>query len=383
MRPARVHVDLEAVRSNAGVLERLAGDALLCAVVKADGYGHGAVRVARAALESGAQLLAVALVEEGAQLREAGITAPVLVLSEPPVDSLADAYSLGLTPTLYHLDAVQAAAEAARRRGGSSARWAVQLKVDTGMHRVGAPPEGLADLAARVFSADTLVLQGVFTHLATADESDPRHTTAQLDAFERTVLGLRNRGVDPGIIHAANSAAAITHPGSRLDMVRCGIALYGVEPAPGLGEGLGLVPAMSVLTEVTHTATVPAGEGVSYGLRHRFEVDTDVAVLPVGYADGVPRNLGLNGGEVLIGGVRRAVRGAVTMDQLVVEVGPTGDDSVVPVHRGDEAVLIGTQPDAHDGTMLEVSATEWAGLMDTIAYEVVCSFSERMPRDYR
>lgn len=376
VRPARVLVDLDAISHNVRTLARVAPDSALCAVVKADGYGHGAVRVAEAALEAGAQWLAVALVEEGAALRDAGITAPVLLLSEPPAEALVEAHALQLTPTLYHLDTVAAATEAARRSGGPSARWAVQLKVDTGMHRVGAAPAELRDLAAAVLAADTLVLQGVYTHLARADEPDDPCTAEQLGRFEASLRDLRDAGIDPGWVHAANSAGAIAHPASRLDLVRVGIALYGIEPAPGIGSDLGLRPAMSVTTEVTHTSRVPAGEGVSYGLRHRFEVDTDVAVLPVGYADGVPRNLGLNGGEVLIGGVRRPVRGVVTMDQLVVEVGRCDDDSVVPVHRGDEAVLMGPQPAAP-------GAADWARCMDTIAYEIVCGFSARLPRDYR
>jgi alanine racemase len=367
-----VQIDLDAVAHNVAVLSALAGDAELCVVVKADGYGHGAVEVARTALDHGATRLAVAFVEEGVPLRHAGIDAPVLVLSEPPRDSLPEAWAMGLTPTLYHLDAVEAAAAVVPER----ARWAVQVKVDTGMHRVGAAPEEAPNVVAAIAASPRLVLEGVFTHLAVADEPDRPETSTQLDRFEATLDALREGGVVPGTVHAANSAGLIAHPRARLDMVRAGIAVYGLAPSPALAPMVELRPAMSVHAEVSHLVTVPAGEGVSYGLRHVFERDTVVAVVPLGYADGVSRRLCSTGGQVLIGGRRHPIRGVVTMDQLMVELGPPGGVEAASVRRGDPVVLLGSQGDE------EVAAQEWADRLGTIGYEVVCAMALRLPREH-
>jgi len=375
-RHAEARIDTAAVAHNVGLLNALAGPARLCVVVKADGYGHGAVEVSRAALAAGASHLAVALVEEGIELRTAGLRAPVLLLSEPPADALAEAWEWDLTPTLYHPDAVARAAAVVGRDG----RWGVHVKVDTGMHRVGATPQDAVALAAAVLGSGNLVLEGVFTHLAVADEPDRPETAQQLDRFAAVVGALRDAGIDPGIVHAANSAGLIAHPAARLDMARVGIAAYGIAPSPALEGRVDLWPAMSVHAEVSHVAMVPAGEGISYGLRHVVDVDTTVAVVPLGYADGVRRALGSSGGSVLIGGVRRPIRGAVTMDQTVVEVGPAGDPSVVPVQQGDEVVLLGSQ--TGPGGTDRITASEWAERIGTIPYEVVCGFGARLPRTY-
>ena len=364
-RHAAVHVDLDAVAANVRELAAFARPASLCAVVKADGYGHGAVPVARAALAAGADLLAVALVEEGVALRSAGIDAPVLVLSEPPADAMTDAVAAGLTPTLYTVAGVDAAAAA-----GGAAGWVVQLKVDTGMHRVGCAPEDAVLLARRSLDAG-LVLGGTFTHLAVADEPDRPETARQLERYRGVLADLASAGIDPGVRHAANSAGLLHHPEARFDVVRVGIAVYGVRPTPEVASPVDLRPAMSVRAEVSMLKAVAAGEGVSYGLRHTFARDALVATVPVGYADGVARALGTSGGEVLIGGVRRPVRGVVTMDQFVVEVtdGP-------PVAVGEEVVLVGRQGDE------EITAEDWGRRLGTIAYEVVCGFGPRLPRRY-
>ena len=367
-----MQIDLDAVAHNVEVLCSLAGAAELCVVVKADGYGHGAVEVARTALAHGARMLAVAFVEEGVPLREAGIDAPVLVLSEPPPDSLREAWALGLTPALYHLDAVEAAAAVVPE----GARWGVQLKVDTGMHRVGLAPHEAAGVASAVVASPRLRLEGVFTHLAVADEPERPETAGQLDRFEDVLVGLRAVGVEAPLVHAANSAGLIAHPRSRLDLVRVGIAVYGLAPSPALTSMVPLRPAMSVHAEVSHVLTVPAGEGVSYGLRHVFDRDCLVAVVPLGYADGVARRLWSTGGEVLIGTRRRPIRGVVTMDQLMVELGPPGSAEAGSVARGDPVVLLGTQGDE------EITAQEWADRLDTIAYEVVCAMALRLPREH-
>ncbi len=371
-RHSHVQIDLDAVAHNVEVLRGLAGTAELCVVVKADGYGHGAVEVARTALDHGATRLAVAFVDEGAQLRRAGIEGSVMVLSEPSFDSLAEAWALELTPTLYHRDAVAAAAAVVPTGG----RWGVQLKLDTGMHRVGAAPGEAVDLAAAVVTSPKLVLEGVFTHLAVADEPDRPETAQQLERFHHVLCDLRDAGIDPGMLHAANSAGLIAHPEARFDLVRVGIAAYGIAPSPALEGLVDLHPAMSVHAEVSHVLTVPAGEGLSYGLHDRFDSDTVVAVVPVGYADGVSRRLWCTGAEVLLGGRRHRVRGTVTMDQLMVEVGPRGDPCAQEVARGDPVVLMGSQGEERIG------AQEWAGRLGTIAYEVVCGMALRLRREH-
>lgn len=370
-RHAKIAVDLDAVAANAATLVDVADGAALCAVVKADGYGHGSVGVARAALAGGATWLAVALVEEGRVLRDAGIDVPVLVLSEPPPDVMAEALDADLTPTLYTLEGVASASRAVAARP-AAAPWAVHLKIDTGMHRVGAHPADALEIARRIVATPGLVLGGTFTHLAVADEPDRPETAEQLDRFEQVLGDLEAAGVDPGLRHAANSAGSLAHPRARFDMVRVGIALYGIAPAPGVGEQVPLRPAMSLHADVTMVKHLAAGDGVSYGLRHVFDQPATVAIVPLGYADGVPRRLGTSGGEVLIGGVRRAIRGVVTMDQTIVEV--SGGPEVRP---GDPVVLLGEQGEEC------ITAQEWADRLDTIPYEVVCGFSVRLPRECR
>lgn len=367
-RHASVEVDTAAITANVRALGRLAPAAELCAVVKADGYGHGAVPAARAALAGGATWLAVALVGEGEQLRAAGIDVPVLVLSEPPIDSMGAAFGAGLTPTLYTAAGIDAAARAAT---GAPEPWAVHLKIDTGMHRVGVDPAGAVDAARRITGHPSLRLGGTATHLACADEPGRPETAVQLRRFRRALAEIAAAGIDPGVRHAANSAGLIAHPDAHFDMVRVGIAIYGIAPSPALATAVALRPAMTVRARVSLVRDVAAGEGVSYGLRHVFERDARVAVVAVGYADGVPRRLSSTGGEVLVGGVRRPIRGVVTMDQLVVEVtdGP-------PVEPDDEVVLLGRQGDE------DVSAQEWADRLDTIPYEVVCGFGPRLERSY-
>jgi alanine racemase len=363
-RPAWAEIDLAAIAHNVGRLRELAAPAAVCAVVKADGYGHGAVPVARAALDAGASWLAVALVEEGAALRQDGIDAPVLVLSEPPADAMTQLAKYSLTPTLYTPKGVEAAAGAAGTRP-----LPVHVKVDTGMHRVGASTEDAVAVAQAVAESPSLELQGFWTHLAVADEPDNPYTTLQLERFEDARARLADAGLEPPLVHAANSAGALAHPGARYDMVRCGIALYGSPPSADVGSDAGLRPALSLKAGVSHVKTLAAGERVSYGLRWRAERDTVLATVPLGYADGVTRRLSAVGGEVLIGGRRCPLAGTVTMDQVMVDCGP--DAAVAP---GDEVVLIGRQGDE------EITATEWAERLDTISYEVLCGIGPRVPR---
>ncbi len=377
---AWVDVDLDAIRHNVAHLRSTVAPSELWAVVKADGYGHGAVEVAAAALEAGAQGLCVALVDEGVQLRTAGIDAPILVLSEQPVDAVDEIVRYRLMATVYtvaFIDALAAAARARRVQGVP-----VHLKIDTGMQRVGVRPEGVVDVAAALAAhAPTLLLVGVFTHLAMADEPAERFNHTQLARFDAGLAelasNLEQRG--PGsthlLVHAANSAGALAHPAARRSFVRAGIAIYGISPGHAVDSLCSqLRPALSLKARVSHVKPVVAGSSISYGQRHTFDTDTTVATVPIGYADGVPRRLFGVGGHVLIGGTRCPIVGVVTMDQLMVDCGRLGG----AVSVGDEVVLIGAQ-DGPDGTQ-RVRAEDWADLLGTIGYEIVCGISGRVPR---
>ncbi len=341
-------VDLDAVRHNAGLLRHLIGPAALCAVVKADGYGHGDVPVARAALEGGATWLAVALVEEGVTLRRGGVDAPILLLSEPPPEGMAEAVDQRLLPTVYTFDGLESLSKAVAVGDGPPV--AVHLKVDTGMHRVGADPADVPALADAIAADPRLELGAVWTHLAVAEGDSPddrEFTGRQLQRFEAALGALATAGHRPPMTHVANSAGTIGWPEARHDMVRCGIALYGVAPTPAqdamLSEATGgsrLRPVLSLHSRVTYVRDLPAGERLSYGLRRPLDVRSTVATIPIGYADGVPRRLFDQGGEVLIRGIRRPLAGTVTMDQIVVDCGPVGS---TPVEVGDHVVLLGSQ----------------------------------------
>jgi alanine racemase len=368
MARAWADVSLDAVAANVTTLRSVCAGAEVCAVVKADGYGHGAAAVARAALEAGATWLAVAQVPEATALRAAGISAPVLLLSEPRPSEVEEALVAEVAVTAYTAELIQRLGAAADRRG---VRVPVHLKVDTGMRRVGAAPEDLVALAARVTGEPALVLAAVWTHCAVADEPDDPFTARQLARFDDAVAAVEAAGIPVPMRHAANSAAAIAHPASRYDLVRCGIAVYGIAPSPALADRLALEPVVRFATEVAFVKPVAAGEGVSYGLRHHVERDTLVATLPVGYADGVFRGLGTAGQEVLVGGCRRPMVGVVTMDQVMIDLGPDSQ-----VRAGDEAVLLGAQ-----GTE-RISPDEWAQQVGTIAYEVVCALGARVERRY-
>ena len=377
-RPTHAEIDLGAITDNVRRLAAHAAPAALCAVVKADGYGHGAVEAARAALRGGAAWLAVALVEEGVQLRQAGIGGPILVLSEPPPEAGRDVADHRLTATVYSkaaIDHLSAAGAAVHQQID------VHLKVDTGMHRVGAQPGEVLDLAANIAGCPWLRHTGTFTHLAVADAPADPFTAAQIRRFDDVLSSLRSHGFDPGIVHAANSAGALAHPTARYDMVRCGIAIYGQDPdvgCRGVDFGVRLRPAIRLVSAINHVKVLPAGERLSYGQRYELGTESVVVTVPIGYADGVPRRLSSVGGEVLIGGRRCPIAGRVTMDQLLVDWGPpptVGSVQEMP-KPGDPVVLLGAQGDAF------VGAWEWAMRLDTIAYEITCGISGRVPRRY-
>lgn len=370
MARAWAEVDLGAVAHNVATLRSLVAPARLCAVVKANGYGHGAVPVARAALDAGAEWLAVAQVDEAVALRDAGIGAPVLVLSEPRLDEVDEAVGTGARLTVYSVTALDAIARAVRAHDRDPVP--VHVKVDTGMRRVGVEPEDALSTVAVAVARPELRLEGVLTHMPVADEPDNPFTDEQLVRFRAVLDEIKAAGIDPGLVHVANSAAAIVHPAARFDLVRCGIAVYGIPPAPALTGLVDLRPAVTLASEVAFVKRVRAGEAVSYGHRQRVARDTTLATVPIGYADGVFRSLPLHGQEVLIGGRRHPMVGVVTMDQVMVDCGPGSD-----VRPGDPVVLLGGQGGER------ISPDEWAGRLGTISYEVVCAIGPRVARRYR
>jgi alanine racemase len=363
-RPTVAEIDLTAIRHNIRAMKPAGAE--LMAVVKADGYGHGGVEVARAAVEAGASWLGVALVEEGIRLRDAGLAGPILVLSEMPPGSEKDALAAGLTPSVYSDEGLAAAARAA---GDMGQRVGVHVKIDTGMHRVGLWPPGRARGFVERLATSGLLFEGLWTHFARS-EDDPDLTRGQLEKLLSAAKDLASRGLVPQYRHAANSGAAILSPQTHLDMVRVGIALYGLAPAPGLADRAGLRPALSWRSAVTLVRRLPAGESLSYGHRYRLDRESTVATVPVGYADGYSRRLS-GRAEVLVRGRRLPVAGTVTMDQILVDCGE------LPVEPGDEVVLIGTQRDE------VITADELAGWSGTINYEVVTAIGTRVPREWR
>ena len=362
---AWAEIDHDAIGHNVGVLRRAVAPSALWAVVKADGYGHGAVGAARAALAAGAAGLCVALTQEGVELREAGIAAPILLLSEQPRTDVREIVEHRLDPFVYTRSYVDALAALDLDSIGVGS-IDVHLKVDTGMHRVGVAPAEAAGLAAAITAhAPRLRLHGVATHLASADAVTDPTTADQLAAFDAVLATLPR--VD--VTHAANSAAGLACAEARHSFVRAGIAIYGISPGHGVDHlCTDLRPALRLVARVAYVKRVRAGDAISYGLRHTFARPATVATVPIGYADGVPRRLFDTGGEVLVRGSRRPIVGAVTMDQLMIDV---GDD---PVAVGDEVVLIGEQGSER------VIAEEWADRLGTIGYEIVCGVSRRIAR---
>ncbi|MGH9045591.1 MAG: alanine racemase, partial [Acidimicrobiales bacterium] len=361
-RPAWAEIDVSALTANLELLSALVAPARVCAVVKADAYGHGAPRCAKALVESGTPVLAVGCVDEGIELREAGIEAPVLVLSEATGDALSEALASRLTPTVSSAEGMAALEHVRDDLRGFGAH----LKVDTGMHRLGFNPKEAPEALERLETSLSAKLEGVWTHLAVADGEEKE--AVEFTARQLSILASVVASVDAGVVrHAANSAGAIACPVSRLDMVRLGIALYGELPAPWLARSLGaqtaggrLRPVLSLKARVVAVRELEAGDRPSYGRLRPLLQRSLVATVPLGYADGVPRRLFEAGGEVLIGGRRRSLAGAVTMDQIVVDCGPLHD-----VACGDEVVLIGRQ-----GREV-ISAAAWAALLGTIPYEVL------------
>jgi alanine racemase len=378
-RPTRAEIDTEALARNVSRIA-VASGAEVCAVVKADGYGHGALLAATAALEGGATWLAVALVEEALELRAAGIEVPLLLLSEPPITAADAVVVHDLTPTVYRSEFIAALDAAAAARGR---RVGVHVKLDTGMVRVGVPEDAWAARCAQLAACTALDVRGFHTHLARADEPSQPTTALQLARFGRGLEQLVAHGLAPRVVHVANTAGALVHadawrdtvrrvlPDARL-VVRPGIGIYGLDPGGEVQAAAhGLEPVLRLTSAVSLTRRITAGTPVSYGHRWSAPADGWLATVPIGYADGVPRTL-TGRLEVLLGGVRRPVAGTITMDQILVWC---GDDEV---HVDDEVVLLGTQ--AGPAGTARIGAEEWAQLLGTITYEIVTGIGPRVPR---
>jgi len=360
---ALARIDVGAIERNCARLARVAAPARLCAVVKADGYGHGAAQAARAAQAGGAAWLAVATADEAAGLRAAGIAGPLLVMGALAEEELTAALRARADVVAWREDFV--AALAAHPHGGGIG---VHVKLDTGMGRLGTrDADEAARTAAAVAAAPGLRLAGAMTHFATSDD-DPAFAREQLGRFLPWAREVRAAHGEL-LQHAANSAAALGIPESRLDMVRCGIAIYGMDPFGRDPTEHGLAPALELRSYVAEVKALAAGESVGYGRRFVAESPTWVGTIPVGYGDGVRRAL-TNDCDVLVGGRRVPLVGTVSMDNITVDLGAE------PVERGAEAVLIGTQGGER------VLAEEWARRLGTINYEITCGISSRVPREH-
>ncbi|HEY1389717.1 MAG TPA: alanine racemase [Ktedonobacterales bacterium] len=368
-RPTWLEIDLSAIGRNTQLFKQIVGpDVRLLVSLKADAYGHGALRVARTVVRNGAEWLGVATVSEAEPLRRAGIDVPILVFGYIAPWQAREAVRMNLRATLFAPDLAHALSQAATDLNG---QIRVHVKVDTGMARLGLRAEdveGIVRFCEQVRSLPGLIFEGIFTHFATADAADQTYAMRQIDRFERVLAALDARGLRPPIVHAANSAAALALPQSRYDMVRPGIAIYGLSPSDEPPLPSGFDPALAFKTQVAQVKDIPAGEGISYGATYMTTAPTRIAVLPVGYADGF-RRAPANWGEVLVRGARAPLVGRVCMDQCMIDV-----TNIPGVRQGDEVVLIGRQGED------ELTADEVARNLGTIAYEVTAELLARVPR---
>jgi alanine racemase len=361
-------VDLDAIAHNARGLKERAGEGTeLMAVVKANAYGHGAVPVAKTALENGASRLAVNRTLEGVELRQAGLTAPILILGYSLPSEAETIVRWDLTPTVTTVEGALALSALSDRQGKVTP---IHIKVDTGMGRFGLLPDEVLPFVRRIAELPGLRLEGLFTHFAVADLADKTYTRRQFGLYMQVVRQLEEAGFTVPLKHVGNSATNLDLPEMHLDMVRCGIALYGLRPSDEVEPAVPLEPAMALKSRVARVRTLPPGSSISYGCTYTTTRPTPVALVPVGYGDGYHRILS-NKGAVLIGGKRAPIVGRVCMDQFVVDV--TGHEGV---RQDDEVVVFGRQGGE------EISAEEVAALAGTINYEVVTSILPRVTRVY-
>ena len=363
-----VEIDLGALAFNIGQIKsRLKRHTRFMAVLKADAYGHGAVAAARTAVDEGVDWLGVATVEEAIELRSAGIELPILLLGEPPVSAIEHLLEFDITPTAANPDFVYRLAGAAQLQGRKAD---YHLKVNTGMNRLGVRPAEIVAILQELALLPHVRLAGLFTQFATADIADNPAAHRQLQLFERTVTAVRQAGFDPGIVHAANSAATILMGDAHFDMVRCGIALYGLHPSEATKAYITLKPVMSVYSQVEQVHNISRGEGVSYGLTWHADIECAIVTLPIGYADGVPR-IASGKLELLHDGRRFEQVGRITMDQLMVRA--MKNDRIEPAST---FVMIGEDAGAY------LSMDEVARHASTINYEIACGLGQRLERVY-
>ena len=377
----RAEIDLKAIAHNIKELRRITHpDARLMGVVKANGYGHGAIEVARCTLQNGAAVLGVARIEEGVQIREAGIEVPILIFGYTLPERTPDLFEYDLTQTVY----TYASAQVLSRTATSlKKKIKIHLKIDTGMGRLGLLPQDFQGDNSVALNADAiqetlaiaslggLELEGIFTHFATADSAEKTYAEDQLDLFMIFLDRLRKAGLEPRVRHAANSAALIDMPQSHLDMVRPGIASYGLHPSDEVNKKhVSLKPAMALKARIIHLKKVPAGFAVSYGSTHRTPTATTIATIPIGYADGLNRLLS-SSGRMLVHGQRAPIIGRVCMDLTMLDVG-----HIENVRMDDEVVIFGQQGNG------SITVDEIASSLNTINYEIVSTITARVPRVY-
>ncbi|MCL2069905.1 MAG: alanine racemase [Treponema sp.] len=366
---AKVIIHLDNLYKNIQAARKKAGPAVkLCVPLKADAYGHGAIPVSRAALEAGAEYLAVAGVQEAAELRDAGISAPVLLFSQALPEELPYIVSQELIPLVSDGEFIEEAAAAAKNAGKP---LRLHLKVDTGMGRLGCRSEEAAALAGKIAACDWLSLDGLATHLAVSDSTRPEdlaYTKEQLRRFREVVSSIKDAGIKPGLVHAANSGGLVFHEDSHLDMIRPGIFLYGYSPDPEFPAE----PVMELRSKVVNIKKIKKGESVSYGRTWHAAEDTFVGVLPLGYAAGFPRALS-NNHSVRIRGRDYPLVGRVCMEHCLVNLGPNHGSLETDVRRWDEAVIFGPG---------FINAADMAAKLGTISYEITCNINKHLPREF-
>jgi len=365
-RQTRAEIHLDALADNVKEIKGLLSKKTkFCAVVKADAYGHGAVPAAKAVLAAGADMLAVAIVNEAIELREAGITAPILILGHTPSVQASLLVSFGITQAVFSLEMAEALSRAAVAAGTTAK---IHLKIDTGMSRIGVDYKEAGAFAAAIANLPGLEIEGAFSHFATADSTDKTYARYQFENFQIALQQIELHGIKIAIRHIANSAAIIDMPETHLDMVRAGIILYGLWPSPEVSKKIHLKATMHFKTCVAYLKEVPAGTPVSYGCTYTTDQPRRIATLPVGYADGWPRSLS-NKAQVWLHGRKVPLVGRICMDQCMIDV-----SQVPEAMPGDEVILFGGP---------EVPADEVAEQIGTISYELVCMVGKRVPRQYR
>lgn len=368
MPSAIAQVNLDAIRANLRAIRGRVGDSIrLMAVVKANAYGHGAARVAHAALEAGADVFGVAHIEEAVELRDAGITSPILILGMSSPEEADEIVAHNITASVCDLRLVEALESSAAKL---AKRTSVHVKVDTGMGRIGIRPDSALDFVRQLSKSRSLFTEGIFTHFPCSDEEDSAFTTGQIEGFTNLLDRLTEEGIRPPIAHSANSGAVLDYPVSCMDMVRPGLLMYGCYPSPSVSRSIAVSPALTFATRVVFIKDIDCNDSVSYGRTFRAKCKTKVATIPVGYADGFLRRLS-NCGQVIVRGKRVPVIGRVCMDQTMIDVSDVSDVTV-----GDEVVLYGSQA----GECIPVE--EVSQLVETAPHDVLCAIGQRVPRVY-